>query len=62
MSLKKTIISKIGMTNILGGSPTTDQSQYCPSDLPIKWPTPVPHTDDGAICVTRSCNSICDIC
>ena len=59
LSLGKTSISKLGTAEVLGGAPTTDQSQYCPVN-PL--PTPIRHSLNPAVCVTRSCNSICPVC
>ncbi|WP_420572832.1 hypothetical protein [Kordia sp.] len=58
LSLGKKTISTL-KSNVFGGAPTTNQSQYCPAN-PL--PDPIKHTDNREICVTRSCNSRCVLC
>jgi hypothetical protein len=57
LSLGKNTISTLE-NNLVGGAPTTDQSQYCPQDpLPLSFTCP--YSLDEVECTARSADSQC---
>lgn len=58
LSLGKKTISTFE-NGVIGGLPTTLQSQNCPEPIPVPWSFTCPHSLDELICKTRSCNTAC---
>ena len=64
LTLGKTRISALTSTGVIGGLPTTKQSQNCPEPIPLPstFPVPLPSTQDTIICTLNTYTRIVSGC